>query len=141
MSGVVGASTLRSGSPATAAPLVAAAVAAAPTLAALLCRVVTRGVRGGIEDPSHQDRAGRGHMSPKSHLVSEFDRFIYLFIYLHQSLHHRAPPFAFRRSALSASNRTVRDLAPQKKVVAFRNIPPHPSRPLEHGPSPYVAMP
>jgi len=100
MSGVVGASTLRSGSPATAAPLVAAAVAAAPTLAALLCRVVTRGVRGGIEDPSHQDRAGRGHMSPKSHLVSEFDRFIYLFIYLHQSLHQRAPLFAFRRLCL-----------------------------------------
>ena len=39
----VGASTRRSGSPATPAPLVAAAVAAAPTLAALPCRVVTRG--------------------------------------------------------------------------------------------------
>ena len=39
----VGASTRRSGSPATPAPLVAAAVAAAPTLfAALLCRVVPR---------------------------------------------------------------------------------------------------
>ena len=59
----VGASTRRSGSPATPAPLVAAAVAAAPTLAALPCRVVTRGEGTRIEDPSHQDRAGRGHMS------------------------------------------------------------------------------
>ena len=47
----------------TPAPLVAAAVAAAPTLAALPCRVVTRGEGTRIEDPSHQDRAGRGHMS------------------------------------------------------------------------------
>ena len=39
------------------------AVAAAPTLAALPCRVVTRGEGTRIEDPSHQDRAGRGHMS------------------------------------------------------------------------------
>ena len=59
----VGASTRRSGSPATPAPLIAAAVAAAPTLAALPCRVVTRGEGTRIEDPSHQDRAGRGHMS------------------------------------------------------------------------------
>ena len=42
---------------------VAAAVAAAPTLAALPCRVVTRGEGTRIEDPSHQDRAGRGHTS------------------------------------------------------------------------------
>ena len=59
----VGASTRRSGSPTTPAPLIAAAVAAAPTLAALPCRVVTRGEGTRIEDPSHQDSAGRGHMS------------------------------------------------------------------------------
>ena len=43
--------------------VVAAAVAAAPTLAALPCRVVTRGEGTRIKAPSHQDRAGRGHMS------------------------------------------------------------------------------
>ena len=32
---------------------------------------------GRIEDPSKQDRAGRGHMSLNPILVSEFDRFIY----------------------------------------------------------------
>ena len=63
----VGASTRRSGSPATPAPLIAAAVAAAPTLAALPCRVVTRGEGTLIEDPSHQDRAGRRGHSAHAH--------------------------------------------------------------------------
>ena len=81
-SGGVGAPTRRSGSPATPAPLVAAAVAAAPTLAALPCRVVTRGEGTRIEDPSHQDRAGRGHMSLNPISSQSLPvLFIYLFIF------------------------------------------------------------
>ena len=77
----VGASTRSSGSPATPAPLIAAAVAAAPTLAALPCRVVTRGEGTRIEDPSHQDRAGRGHMSLNPISSQSLPvLFIYLFV-------------------------------------------------------------
>ena len=70
----------RSGSPAaTTAPLAAAAVAAAPTLAALPCRVVTRGEGTRIEDPSHQDRAGRGHTSLNPISSQSLTVFIYFY--------------------------------------------------------------
>ena len=72
----VGVSTLRSGSLATTAPLAAAAVAAAPTLAALLV--------SGSSDQGCEGREKIPHakivQGGESHLVvSEFDRFIYLF--------------------------------------------------------------
>ena len=95
----VGASTRRSGSPATPAPLIAAAVAAAPTLAALPCRVVTRGEGTRIEDPSHQDRAGRGHMSLNPISSQSLTvLFIYLFIPLMIPL-CRSSKTLFRKTA------------------------------------------
>ena len=114
MSGVVGASTLRSGSPATAAPLVAAAVAAAPTLAALLCRVVTRGVRGGIEDPSHTKIVQGGDTCPLNPISSQSLTVLFIYLFTSTRVCTREPPYSHSAGSRRA-NRTVRDLAPQKK--------------------------
>ena len=54
-----------------------------------------------MKHPSHQDRAGRGHMCmnmslTKPHLVSEFDRFIDLFISAHLSFVSAVSHSSFR---------------------------------------------
>ena len=125
----VGAPTRRSGSPATIAPPAAAAVAAAPTLAALLVSGSDQGVRGRIEDPSHQDRAGRGHMSLNPISSQSLTVFIYLFIRCAQA---HPPDRAVRTATGTHPSSAAPPLDRVSPVVAAALAPlalPSPTRP------------